>query len=145
MKTSNKILLGAILIALIPSVVVLTSVLKRTNDTVNLIKNLQVCNINVIDARNANIALAPNDSAYAKMGVIWIENGSDEDNIVEVKGDTLVIGKHVTRLCVPSAKQLLLPDGVVVDSPFYDKGKDKYAVYTTPEENGVAEVVIPAE
>ena len=135
MKTSNKILLGAILLALIPSVLVLTAALKRTNDTVNLIKNLQICNINVIDARNANITLAPNDSAYAKMGVIWIDNGADEDNIVEVKGDTLVISKHVTRLCVPTAKQLLLPDGVVVENPFYNKGKDKYAVYTSPEAN----------
>ena len=135
MKTSNKILLGAILFALIPSVVVLTSVLKRTNDTINLIKNLQVCNINVIDARNANISLAANDSAYAKTGVIWIDDGCDEDNIVEIKGDTLIIDKHVTRLCVPSAKQLLLPDGVVVENPFYNKGKDKYAVYTSPEAN----------
>ena len=135
MKTSNKILLGAILLALIPSVLVLTAALKRTNDTVNLIKNLQICNINVIDARNANIALAPNDSAFAQAGVIWIDNGADEDNIVEVKGDTLVISKHVTRICVPTAKQLLLPDGVVVEDPFYNKGKDKYAVYTSPEAN----------
>ena len=135
MKTSNKILLGAILLALIPSVLVLTAALKRTNDTVNLIKNLQVCNINVIDARNANIVLAPNDSAFAQTGVIWIDNGADEDNIVEVKGDTLVISKHVTRLCVPTAKQLLLPDGVVVENPFYNKGKDKYAVYTSPKAN----------
>ena len=135
MKTSNKILLGAILIALIPSVFVLLSTLRRTNDTVNLIKNLQVCNINVVDARNANIALAPNDSAYAKMGIIWIDNGADEDNIVEVKGDTLIISKHVTRLCIPTVKQLLLPDGVVVDSPIYNTGKDKYAVYTSPKEN----------
>ena len=135
MKTSNKILLGAILFALIPSVVVLTSVLKRTNDTLNIIKNLQVCNINVVDARNANIALAPNDRAFAQAGVIWIDNGADEDNIVEVKGDTLIISKHVTRLCIPSVKQLLLPDGVVIEDPFYNKGKDKYAVYTSPEAN----------
>ena len=135
MKTSNKILLGAILLALIPSVLVLTAALKRTNDTVNLIKNLQICNINVIDARNANIALAPNDSAFAQTGVIWIDNGADEDNIVEVKGDTLIISKHVTRLCIPSVKQLLLPDGVVVEDPFYNKGKDKYAVYTSPKES----------
>lgn len=135
MKTSNKILLGVILLALIPSVLVLTAALKRTNDTVNLIKNLQVCNINVIDARNANIALAPNDRAFAQAGVIWIDNGADEDNIVEVKGDTLVISKFVTRICVPNAKQLLLPDGVVVENPFYNKGKDKYAVYTSPEAN----------
>jgi hypothetical protein len=135
MKTSNKILLGVILLALIPSVLVLTAALKRTNDTVNLIKNLQVCNINVIDARNANIALAPNDRAFAQAGVIWIDNGADEDNIVEVKGDTLVISKFVTRICVPNAKQLLLPDGVVVENPFYNKGKDKYAVYTSPAAN----------
>ena len=135
MKTSNKILLGAILLALIPSVVVLTSVLKRTNDTLNIIKNLQVCNINVIDARNANISLAANDRAFAQAGVIWIDNGADEDNIVEVKGDTLIISKHVTRLCIPSVKQLLLPDGVVIEDPFYNKGKDKYAVYTSPEAN----------
>ena len=135
MKTSNKILLGAILLALIPSVLVLTSVLKRTNDTLNIIKNLQVCNINVIDARNANISLAANDSAFAQAGVIWIDNGADEDNIVEVKGDTLIISKHVTRLCIPSVKQLLLPDGVVVEDPFYNKGKDKYAVYTSPNAN----------
>lgn len=135
MKTSNKILLGVILLALIPSVAVLTSALRRTNDTVNLIKNLQVCNINVVDARNANITLDENASAYAKMGVIWIDNGADEDNIVEVKGDTLIISKHVTRLCIPSVKQLLLPDGVVVENPFYDKGKDKYAVYTSPKES----------
>lgn len=135
MKTSNKILLGAILLALIPSVVVLTSVLKRTNDTLNIIKNLQVCNINVVDARNANIALAPNDRAFAQAGVIWIDNGADEDNIVEVKGDTLIISKHVTRLCIPSVKQLLLPDGVVIEDPFYNKGKDKYTVYTSPEAN----------
>ena len=135
MKTSNKILLGAILLALIPSVLVLTSVLKRTNDTLNIIKNLQVCNINVVDARNANIALAPNDRAFAQAGVIWIDNGADEDNIVEVKGDTLIISKHVTRLCIPSVKQLLLPDGVVIEDPFYNKGKDKYAVYTSPEAN----------
>ena len=135
MKTSNKILLGAILLALIPSVLVLTSVLKRTNDTLNIIKNLQVCNINVVDARNANIALAPNDRAFAQAGVIWIDNGADEDNIVEVKGDTLIISKHVTRLCIPSVKQLLLPDGVVVEDPFYNKGKDKYAVYTSPNAN----------
>ena len=135
MKTSNKILLGVILLALIPSVLVLTAALKRTNDTVNLIKNLQVCNINVIDARNANIALAPNDRAFAQAGVIWIDNGADEDNIVEVKGDTLVISKFVTRICVPNAKQLLLPDGVVVENPFYNKGKDKYAVYTSPKES----------
>lgn len=134
MKTSNKILLAVALIIFIPSSVMLLSVLKRTNDTISLINTVQTCNINVIDARNANIALAPNDSAYAKMGVIWIENGSDEDNIVQMKGDTLVISKHVTRLCVPNAKQILLPDGVVVDSPFYDKGKGNYAVYTSPEQ-----------
>lgn len=122
------------LIIFIPSSVMLLSVLKRTNDTISLINTVQTCYINVIDARNANIALAPHEHAYSKMGVIWIENGADEDNILQMKGDTLVISKHVTRLCVPNAKQILLPDGVVVDSPFYDKGKDKYAVYATPEQ-----------
>ena len=134
MKTSNKILLAVALIIFIPSSVMLLSVLKRTNDTISLINTVKTCNINVIDARNANIALAPHEHAYSKMGVIWIENGADEDNILQMKGDTLVISKHVTRLCVPNAKQILLPDGVVVDSPFYDKGKDKYAVYATPNQ-----------
>lgn len=134
MKTSNKILIAVILLALIPSVSLLLSTLNRTHNTLNLINTVKTCNINVIDARNANIALAPHEHAYSKMGVIWIENGADEDNILQMKGDTLVISKHVTRLCVPNAKQILLPDGVVVDSPFYDKGKDKYAVYATPEQ-----------
>ena len=134
MKTSNKILLGVILLVVIPTVVVLLSVLRRTNKTIEIINSITIENVKIIDARNSNLALAPNEDSFAVMGLIWIENGTDEDNIVQLKGDTLVVGKQVTRLCVPNAKQILLPDGELVDNPFYDKGKGRYAVYTSTAE-----------
>ena len=134
MKTSNKILLGVILLVVIPTVVVLLSVLRRTNKTIEIINSITIENVKIIDARNSNLALTPNEDSFAVMGLIWIENGTDEDNIVQLKGDTLVVGKQVTRLCVPNAKQILLPDGELVDNPFYDKGKGRYAVYTSTAE-----------
>ena len=118
----------------IPTVVVLLSVLRRTNKTIEIINSITIENVKIIDARNSNLALAPNEDSFAVMGLIWIENGTDEDNIVQLKGDTLVVGKQVTRLCVPNAKQILLPDGELVDNPFYDKGKGRYAVYTSTAE-----------
>ena len=133
MKTSNKILIAAILLVVIPAITTLLSVISRTNQTIEMINSINIDSISVVDARNTNLALAPNEDAFSRMGVIWIENGSDEDNIVQIKGDTLVVGKQVTRLCVPNAKQLLLPDGVI-DNPFYDKGKGKFTLYTIPEQ-----------
>ena len=46
-------------------------------------------------------------------------------------GDTLIISDNVTRICIPSAELLLLPDSVVED-PFGRKGNG-YTVYVTKE------------
>lgn len=126
-------MIAAALLALLPTVVTLLITFKRTNRTIELINSIETCNINVVDARNANITLAPNDEAFSRMGVIWLQDGSNADNIVQVKGDTLIIGKHVTRLCLPNAKQLILPD-TTIENPFFDKDDGKYAVYTSKEE-----------
>lgn len=128
MKNSNKLLVAVALLALLPTALTLLLTIKRTNRTIELINSIETCNINVVDARNANITIAPNEDAFSKMDVIWLENGSDEDNIVQLKGDTLVVGRQVTRLCIPNAKRLILPD-TVVENPFYYKGDGKYAIY----------------
>ena len=133
MKNSTKLLIAASLLALLPTVFTLLMTIKSTNRTIELINSIETCNINVVDARNANITLAPNEEAFSRVSVIWIENGSDKENIVQIKGDTLVIGKQVTRLCIPNAKRLILPD-TVVENPFFDKGDDKRAVYVAKEE-----------
>lgn len=133
MKNSTKLLIAAALLALLPTALTLLMTFKSTNRTLELINSIETCNINVVDARNANITLAPNEDAFSRVSVIWIENGSDKENIVQMKGDTLVIGKQVTRLCIPNAKTLILPD-TTVENPFFDKSDDKFAVYVANEE-----------
>ena len=133
MKNSTKLLIAAALLALLPTALTLLMTFKSTNRTLELINSIETCNINVVDARNANITLAPNEDAFSRVSVIWIENGSDKENIVQMKGDPLVIGKQVTRLCIPNAKTLILPD-TTVENPFFDKGDDKFAVYVANEE-----------
>ena len=133
MKNSTKLLIAAALLALLPTALTLLMTFKSTNRTLELINSIETCNINVVDARNANITLAPNEDAFSRVSVIWIENGSDKENIVQMKGDTLVIGKQVTRLCIPNAKTLILPD-TTVENPFFRKGDDKFAVYVANEE-----------
>ena len=129
MKTSNKVLIAIIFLAILPSIVILALAIANTRQTIKQITNINTYNINVVDARGANITLARDDSAHAEMGVVWIRSKlSDKEPVVKIVGDTLVIGKEVDRICIPNAKTLILPDSVV-ENPFFSKGKDQYAVY----------------
>ena len=76
MKTSNKILIAAILLVVIPAIATLLSVISRTNQTIEMINSINIDSITVVDARNTNLVLAPNEDAFSRMGAIWIENGS---------------------------------------------------------------------
>ena len=132
MKTSNKILTAVILLAILPSIVILTLVVANTRKTVQTINNINIGSIRIVDARDANLILARDDKAHTDKGLIRIDsNIKDKKEMVKVVGDTLIISDNVTRICIPSAELLLLPDSVVED-PFGRKGIG-YTVYVTKE------------
>ena len=70
MKNSTKLLIAAALLALLPTALTLLMTFKSTNRTLELINSIETCNINVVDARNANITLAPNEDAFSRVSVI---------------------------------------------------------------------------
>ena len=128
MKTSNKVLIAVIFLAILPSIVILALVVANTRKTVQTLNNINIGSIRVVDARGANLTLARDDKAHTDKGLIWIDsNINDKEEMVKVVGDTLIISSNVTRICIPSAELLLLPDSVVED-PFCRKGNG-YAVY----------------
>ena len=133
MKTSNKVLIAIIFLAILPSIVILALAIANTRQTIKQITDINTYNINVVDARGANISLARDDSAHAKMGVVWIRSKiSDKEQVVKIVGDTLIVSSKVTRLCIPSAELLLLPD-TTIEKPFFRKDNG-YAVYVGNEE-----------
>ena len=126
MKTSNKVLIAIIFLAILPSIVILALAISNTQQTVQTINNIS--NIRIVDARGANLTLSRDDIAHTDKGLIWIESYiKDKEDIVKVVGDTLIVGSKVIRLCVPNAKLLLLPDSTV-ENPFFRKDNG-YAVY----------------
>lgn len=128
MKKSNKVLIAVILLAILPSIIILALAVSNTRQTVQTINNINISNIRDVDARGANLTLARDDSAHTDKGLIWIEsNIEDKDDVVKVVGDTLIVGSKVVRLCVPNAELLLLPDSAV-ETPFGRKNNG-YAVY----------------
>ena len=128
MKTSNKALIAVILLAILPSIVILALVVANTRKTVQTINNINIGSIRVVDARGANLTLARDDKAHTDKGLIWIDSKiKDKEEMVKVVGDTLIISDNVTRISIPSAELLLLPDSVV-ENPFGRKGNG-YAVY----------------
>ncbi len=128
MKTSNKVLIAVIFLAILPSIVILALVVANTRKTVQTINNINIGSIRIVDARGANLTLARDDKAHTDKGLIWIDSKiKDKEEMVKVVGDTLIISDNVTRICIPSAKLLLLPD-CVVENPFGRKGNG-YAVY----------------
>ena len=128
MKTSNKVLIAIILLAILPSIVILAIVVANTRKTVQTINNINIENIRIVDARGANLTLARDDKAHTDKGLIWIEsNIKDKEQMIKVVGDTLIVSSKVTRLCIPSAELLLLPDSVV-ENPF-GRRDNGYAVY----------------
>ena len=132
MKTSNKILTAVILLAILPSIVILTLVVANTRKTVQTINNINIGSIRIVDARDANLLLARDDKAHTDKGLIRIDsNIKDKEEMVKVVGDTLIISNKVTRICIPSAKLLLLSD-TTVENPFFRKDNG-YAVYVTKE------------
>ena len=132
MKTSNKILTAVILLAILPSIVILTLVVANTRKTVQTINNINIGSIRIVDARDANLILARDDKAHTDKGLIRIDsNIKDKEEMVKVVGDTLIIGNKVTRICIPSAKLLLLSD-TTVENPFFRKDNG-YAVYVAKE------------
>jgi hypothetical protein len=133
MKTSNKILVAVILLAILPSIVILAIVVANTRKTVQTINNINIGNIRIVDARGANLTLARDDKAHTDKGLIWIESYiKDNEQTVKVVGDTLIVSSKVTRLCIPSAELLLLPD-TTIEKPFFRKDNG-YAVYVGNEE-----------
>ena len=121
MKTSNKILTAVILLAILPSIVILTLVVANTRKTVQTINNINIGSIRIVDARDANLILARDDKAHTDKGLIRIDsNIKDKEEMVKVIGDTLIISNKVTRICIPSAKLLLLSD-TTVENPFFRK------------------------
>ena len=52
--------------------------------------------------------------------------------MVKIVDDTLIVSSKVTRLCIPSAELLLLPD-TTIEKPFFRKDNG-YAVYVGNEE-----------
>ena len=132
MKTSNKILTAVILLAILPSIVILTLVVANTRRTVQTINNITIGSIRIVDARDANLILARDDKAHTDKGLIRIDsNIKDKEEMVKVVGDTLIISNKVTRICIPSAKLLLLSD-TTVENPFFRKDNG-YAVYVAKE------------
>ncbi|MBQ5353609.1 MAG: hypothetical protein IIX42_00155 [Alistipes sp.] len=132
MKTSNKILTAVILLAILPSIVILTLVVANTRRTVQTINNINIGSIRIVDARDANLILARDDKAHTDKGLIRIDsNIKDKEEMVKVVGDTLIISNKVTRICIPSAKLLLLSD-TTVENPFFRKDNG-YAVYVAKE------------
>ena len=132
MKTSNKILTAVILLAILPSIVILTLVAANTRKTVQTINNINIGSIRIVDARDANLILARDDKAHTDKGLIRIDsNIKDKEEMVKVVGDTLIISNKVTRICIPSAKLLLLSD-TTVENPFFRKDNG-YAVYVAKE------------
>ena len=128
MKTSNKVLIAIILLAILPSIVILAIVVANTRKTVQTINNINIENIRIVDARGANLTLARDDKAHTDKGLIWIESKiKDKEQMIKVVGDTLIVSSKVTRLCIPSAELLLLPDSVV-ENPF-GRRDNGYAVY----------------
>ena len=128
MKTSNKVLIAVIFLAILPSIVILALVVANTRKTVQTINNINIGSIRVVDARGANLTLARDDKAHTDKGLIWIDsNINDKEEMVKVVGDTLIISDNVTRICIPSAELLLLPDSTV-ENPFYRRDNG-YAVY----------------
>ena len=133
MKTSNKILVAVILLAILPSIVILARVVANTRKTVQTINN---SNIRIVDARGANLTLARDDKAHTNKGLIWIDsNIKDKEEMVKVVDDTLIVSGKVTRLCIPSAELLLLPD-TTIEGPFFSKDNG-YAVYVGYAEHSV--------
>ena len=136
MKTSNKILTAVILLAILPSIVILTLVVANTRKTVQTINNINIGSIRIVDARDANLILARDDKAHTDKGLIRIDsNIKDKEEMVKVVGDTLIISNKVTRICIPSAKLLLLSD-TTVENPFFRKDNG-YAVYVGYAEQSV--------
>lgn len=132
MKTSNKILTAVILLAILPSIVILTLVVANTRKTVQTINNINIGSIRIVDARDANLILARDDKAHTDKGLIRIDsNIKDKEEMVKVVGDTLIISNKVTRISIPSAKLLLLSD-TTVENPFFRKDNG-YAVYVAKE------------
>lgn len=130
MKTSNKALIAVIFLAILPSIVILALVIANTRKTVQTINNINIGSIRVVDARGANLTLARDDKAHTDKGLIWIDsNINDKEEMVKVVGDTLIISSNVTRISIPSAELLLLPDSVVED-PFCRKDNG-YTVYVS--------------
>ena len=128
MKTSNKVLIAIILLAILPSIVILAIVVANTRKTVQTINNINIENIRIVDARGANLTLARDDKAHTDKGLIRIEsNIKDKEQMIKVVGDTLIVSSKITRLCIPSAELLLLPDSVV-ENPF-GRRDNGYAVY----------------
>ena len=124
-------MIAVALLAALPSIVVMWSVLDKSAPTKQIANNFSSYNIKVVDARNCNLTLAQNEDAFAKMAVAWIEDGIDCDAIFEIKSDTLVLSKHITRLCLPEVEQIILPD-TTITNPFFAKEKG-FAVYVRPE------------
>lgn len=136
MKTSNKVLIAIIFLAILPSIVILAIVVANTRKTVQTINNINIGNIRIVDARGANLTLARDDKAHTDKGLIWIESYiKDNEQTVKVVGDTLIVSSKVTRLCIPSAELLLLPD-TTIEKPFFRKDNG-YAVYVVNAEQSV--------
>lgn len=128
MKTSNKALIAVIFLAILPSIVILALVVANTRKTVQTINNINISSIRIVDARGVNLTLARDDKAHTDKGLIWIDSKiKDKEEMVKVVGDTLIVSSNVTRISIPSAELLLLPDSVV-ENPFGRKGNG-YAVY----------------
>lgn len=123
---------AVILLAILPSIVILTLVVANTRKTVQTINNINIGSIRIVDARDANLILARDDKAHTDKGLIRIDsNIKDKEEMVKVVGDTLIISNKVTRICIPSAKLLLLSDSTV-ENPFFRKDNG-YAVYVAKE------------
>lgn len=136
MKTSNKVLIAIIFLAILPSIVILALAIANTRKTVQTINNINIGNIRIVDARGANLTLARDDKAHTDKGLIWIESYiKDNEQTVKVVGDTLIVSSKVTRLCIPSAELLLLPD-TTIEKPFSRKDNG-YAVYVVNAEQSV--------
>ncbi len=100
------------------------------------INNINIENIRIVDARGANLTLARDDKAHTNKGLIWIDsNIKDKEQMIKVVGDTLIVSSKVTRLCIPSAELLLLPD-TTIEKPFFRKDNG-YAVYVGNAEQSV--------
>ena len=130
MKTSNKVLIAVIFLAILPSIVILALVVANTRKSVQTINNINISSIRIVDARGVNLTLARDDKAHTNKGLIWIDSKiKDKEEMVKVVGDTLIISSNVTRISIPSAELLLLPDSVV-ENPFGRKDNG-YTVYVS--------------